>query len=229
MLNGGRESRQVLVPGEPPRAGAMADALPVRLPNVTLRHGQVVWLLTELGYSAGVSRSTFHEYIKSLRKLGIPFGRGTVRSQHKARADYSYCQVMELAITLSLRVYHVVPDSVLREIIRNRSRLCRLYRKAYAQRRSGSGSPILLKAQDGRLIGLYGLFLDLDIRFSGGQLVGFGPPKLLSPTEALVLFAERMLAARAFLPLSVSLLSERVVSFALSAPIPPKRLPSTPN
>jgi hypothetical protein len=96
----------------------------VKSNGICSRHGQVMWLLTELGYSDAVSRSTFHEYVKSLRKLGIPFGRMKFQTKHRRRlADYSYCHVMELAITLSLRVYHVVPDSVLREIIRYRSRL----------------------------------------------------------------------------------------------------------
>ena len=54
------------------------------------------------------------------------------QTKHRRRlADYSYCHVMELALTLSLRVYHVVPDSVLREVIHYRSPLFRLYRKAY--------------------------------------------------------------------------------------------------
>lgn len=52
---------------------AKADLLPDQLQPIRLRHGQVLWLLTELGYRGAVSRGTFYEYIKSLRKLGIPF------------------------------------------------------------------------------------------------------------------------------------------------------------
>jgi hypothetical protein len=151
-----------------------------------------MWLLMRLGYGAGVSRTTFYEYIKSLRKLGIPFGQGSIKSQDKTLADYTYCDVMELAITLSLRVYHVVPDSVLREIIRNRARLHQLYRRSYTQRQTGNGSPTFLVSKDGRSIEMRGLFLDLGIRFSGGQLVKFGPLKLLSRGEALALSARRM-------------------------------------
>lgn len=51
------------------------DELPTKLPRIRLRHGQALWLLAELGYRGAVSESAFFEYIKSLRKLGIPFGR----------------------------------------------------------------------------------------------------------------------------------------------------------
>jgi hypothetical protein len=192
--------------------------LPIQLPSIELRHGQVLWLLSELGYSAGVSRSTFFEYVKSLRKFGIPFPRGSFRSKPRTLARYSYCDVMELAITLSLRRYHVVPDSVLGEIIRNRARLHQLYRRAYANRSTRKGSAIALETPGRGLIQLRGLFLDLDVRFSGGQLVGFGPPKLLTPADVLVVFAQRMGSGRMFLPYSLSMLSEKVVSLALRAP-----------
>ena len=48
---------------------------PGNLPSIRLTHGQAIWVLTMLGYGDGVSPKTFYEYIKSLRKLGIPFGR----------------------------------------------------------------------------------------------------------------------------------------------------------
>jgi hypothetical protein len=67
-------------------------------------------------------------------------------------------------------------------------------------------------------IELCGLFLDLNIEFSGGHLVRFGPPKLLSSTETLARFSESSLSGRTFMPLSLSLLSERVTALALRAP-----------
>jgi hypothetical protein len=123
--------------------------------------------------------------------------------------------VRELAVALSLRVYHVVPDSILQGIIRYRSQLHRLYRRAYALRCSGLGSPILIKKGTDKPIELRGLFLDLGIQFSGGQLVHFGPPKLLSPYDALRRFSR---GTRPFLPISLSILSEHVVVLAQRAP-----------
>ena len=47
----------------------------------------------------------------------------------------------------------------------------------------------------------------------------FGPPTLLSPYQALATFAgQEDIAARALLPINLSLLAERLVSTALQAP-----------
>jgi hypothetical protein len=179
-----------------------------------------MWLLTELGYSNGVRRATLHEYLKALRKLGIPFGHTKFQTKEGARriAEYSYCHLMELAIVFSLRVYHVVPDSVLKGIIRYRSRLQRFYRRAYAQRRTGDGSPLVVEARNHAPIELRGLFLDLHIKFSSGRLVRFGPPKMLSSVEALALFSKSIPGGRALQPMNLSLLSEQVAALAIAAP-----------
>jgi hypothetical protein len=199
-------------------AAETPDLLPAKLPPIKLRRRQVLWVLTKLGYGAGVSYSTFYEYIKSLRKLGVPFEFGTVQSQARTRAEYSYDDVMELATTLSLRVYHVLPDSVLAQIVRHRPQLHKFYRKAYAERWTGRGKPIDVKPEEGGPIELHGLFLDLGVRFSGGRLVRFGPPRLLSPAKALRLSARRMLSVQMLLPLNISVLAERVVGLAAAAP-----------
>jgi hypothetical protein len=154
-----------------------------------------------------------------LRKLGIPFEREKFQTKHKRRlADYSYCRMMELAVTLSLRVYHVVPDSMLGGIIRYRSHLDRLYRRAYAQRASGAGRPIVVKVKGQPPIAFRGLFLDLNIKFAGGHMVRFGPPKLLPSIEALERFSQSTASAMPLVPMNLSLLSEQIIALALRAP-----------
>jgi hypothetical protein len=64
-----------------------------------------------------------------------------------------------------------------------------------------------------------GAFLDLQLNFSGGKLVRFGPPKLISGVDAVKIYAGASLAARAFLPINVSALSEKLVSTAFDAPV----------
>ena len=195
------------------------DRLPTKLPRITLRHGQVLWLLAELGYRGTVRKSAFFEYIKSLRKLGIPFGDEKFHTEHGKRlARYSLCHVMELALALSLRVYHVVPDAVLKGIVNYRTHLYRCYRRAYAERDSGAGKSIFIVTEDCKPVELRGLYLDLNIEFAGGQLVRFGPPKLLSSSETLVRFSKGANSGRAFLPLALSFLTEQVASLALHAP-----------
>lgn len=197
----------------------VVTGLPVKLPRITLTHGQVIWLLLALGHSEGVAEQTFYEYIKSLRKLGIPFGHGAIKPRAKALANYHYCDIMELAVTLALRVYHVVPDSILRKIIRNRTQLRRLYYRAYEERESKDENPFVFPSPKGAPIILRGRFLDLGIRFSGGHLAKFGPPRLLSPAAAMALSARRMLSGETSLPLGVSALAEQVVALALAAPL----------
>lgn len=201
------------------RARLAYDDLPKALPDIELHHGEALWVLSRLGFQGGASKSTFYEYIKSLRKLGTPFDHGTIGYTRRGLANYSYCHLMELALALTLRVYHAVPDSVLAGIIRYRATLFRHYRRAYMERQAGIGTPNVIKAADYAPFHIRGVFLDLQINFSGGRLVKFGPPRLLAPIEALSVFAKRDVAARALLPINLSLLSERLVWTALHAPI----------
>jgi hypothetical protein len=199
-------------------SAALAD-LPETLPKIELRHGEALWVLSRLGFQGNASKSTFYEYIKSLRKLGTPFARGKIGFARRGLANYSYGHLMELALTLTLRVYNIVPDAVLTEVVRYRQTLYRYYDRAYIERKAGLGAPINLEGPGHKSLTARGIFLDLQIDFSGGTLTTFGPPKLLSPHDALVVFAERDIAARALLPINLSFLSERLVATTLLAPI----------
>lgn len=195
------------------------NQLPAILPKIALNHGRAIWVLQKLGFQGRTSDSTFYEYIKSLRKLGTPFRRGEIGLARRGRDNYAYYHVMELALALTLRVYHAVPDTVLTQIIRHRSSLYRHYRRAYTERCSGLGARTEVHTNTGSIFALSGVFLDLQINFSGGRLVSFGPPKVISPAQALQSFAERDLAARAFLPINLSNLAERVITLAKIAPL----------
>jgi len=199
-------------------AGASMESLPEALPKIELRHGEALWVLSHLGFQGAASKSTFYEYIKSLRKLGTPFERGKIGLGRRGLANYSYYHLMELALALTLRVYNIVPDTILLEIVRYRRTLYRQYNRAYVERMSGLGAPIEVEATGDMPFTVRGIFLDLQIDFSGGTLTAFGPPKVLSPYDALAIFIEREIAARALLPINVSLLSERLISTALRVP-----------
>jgi hypothetical protein len=147
----------------------LSKKLPELLPEISLRHGQAIWLLTELGFGGDATQATFYEYIKSLRKLGIPFDNRAVGTTRGGAVKYSYQNLMELALALTLRVYYVVPDSVLVGIIQYRRSLYGHYRRAYAERCTGKGAPIALKAEGCPPICMRGVFLDLQLNFSGGS------------------------------------------------------------
>ena len=149
--------------------------------------------------------STFNEYLKSLRKIGIPFAPGDIGLARRGLANYSYYHVMELALALTLRVYHVVPDPVLAGIVRYRWALYRHYRRAYAER----GMPTTLHANSEEPLTLRGVFIDLQINYSGGRLADFGPPRLLSPFAAVAAFTQHDVAGRALVPFNLSVLAEK--------------------
>ena len=194
-----------------------AARLPKELMQIKLHYGEAVWVMSRLGFQGKASDQTFYEYIKSLRKLDIPFekvGRG-----YRGLVSYSYFHLMELALVLMARVYYFVPDAVLAEIVRHRPILYRYYRRAYLDRSSGIGAPVRITPPQYVPIVARGVFLDLQIDFSGGVLTRFGPPVLLSPSQALATFVNQEdVAARALLPLNLSVLAERVVLTALRAP-----------
>jgi hypothetical protein len=74
------------------------------VPRLALTHGQTLWLLSELGFREGVSASTFNHYVKSLRKLGVPFERGKGQSRGRRHVTYEFEELMELSIALLLRI-----------------------------------------------------------------------------------------------------------------------------
>ena len=65
------------------------------------------------------------------------------RAGARARAQCTYNHIMELALIQAFRVYHVVPDSILREIEKNRDRLQELYRRAYTLRSKGNLASVI--------------------------------------------------------------------------------------
>jgi hypothetical protein len=210
------------------RARSAGPAAEATLTHIRLHHGEALWVLNDLGFRGRRSAATFNEYIKSLRKLGIPFPRGEIGYAGRSMANYSYFHLMELALVLSLRVYHIVPDSLLVKIAQHRKLLYRHYETAFRERSSGLGRSVIFKVTRSPPLRVHGVFLDLRLNFVGGALVSFGPPTLLSPVEAVTAFAESNSVARALLPINLSLLSERVVAASRSAPLI-RRGPKTLN
>jgi hypothetical protein len=190
------------------------DQLPESLPSIRLHRGEALWVLAHLGFQGSASASTFHEYVKSLRKLGIP----EIKLDRQALASYSYYQLMELALVLTLRTYNVVPDSLLVGIAQYRSNLYGCYRRAYLERDSGIGEPIVIRVDDQGSMRARGAFLDLQFNLSGGKLISIGPPKLISPFEALAIYMGEDHSSNVLMPINLSIISERLVSTALHAP-----------
>jgi hypothetical protein len=192
--------------------------LPAAARDIALSHGSLVWVLSELGFGGGTSRSTFNSYIKSLRKLGIPFFTSELGLRPNQPAVYSYEHTMELSVALAMRFYFAIPDVVLQELKRWRPRLYPLYRSALAHRASGRGAEVPVRAGAASFT-MRGIFLDPQLRFAGGRLIRSGPPTALSPAEALQRFATLPIADRTSLPIPLTDLAIEVVRLAAAAPV----------
>ncbi len=195
------------------------------VPDVQLTHGRAVWVLTAMGFNAGVTPITFNHYIKSLRVLGVPFSRNEMGSGVGRPVRYSYNHLMELCLALTLRIYGALPDPVLLEIIRYRLELYELYRRAYVEYATGLGTPVAVTAQGRAAFEMRGVYLDLKIRFGGGRAFEFGPPRLISPFEALRVYSRLDTPGRAHLPFNLSALAIAMVQFAQEAPNMRRRSP----
>ncbi len=202
-------------------------------PVLALTHGQTVWLMTQLGLSYGVSPGTFNYYIKSLRKLGVPFEKGKGQSEGHRHVTYDLEEVTELAVALLLRVYGSLPDPVVEGLRRFRTLLRPIYRQAFIEITKPQQNPCRVVGDRRAPVMVEGYFLDLNIRYSAGHLVEFGPPKIVSPFEAIATYATATVPARSYLPLNLSVVAENIVK--QTQMLPPrrsgkaKRMPITRN
>jgi hypothetical protein len=188
------------------------------VPRLALSHGQTLWLLSELGLREGVSASTFNHYIKSLRKLGVPFARGKGQSQGRRHVTYEFEELMELSIALLLRVYWTLPDAIVAGLRDFRNDLLPIYRRAYLELAAHTYPPARITAPGSLRTIMSGLYLDLNIRYSAGQMIQFGPPRAISPFEAASRYARAPAAARSYLPLNVSTVAGMIVARASDVP-----------
>jgi hypothetical protein len=187
-------------------------------PRLALTHGQTLWLLSEIGLREGVSASTFNHYIKSLRKLGVPFERGKGQARGRRHVTYEFEELMELALALLLRVYWTLPDAIVAGLRDFRKELLPIYRRAYSETAAHSFPPARISAPGGLRTMMDGLYLDLNIRYSAGRMIQFGPPKAISPFEAASRYARASAAARSYLPLNVSTVAAMIVARAPDVP-----------
>ena len=188
------------------------------VPDLQLTHGRSLWVLSQMGFAAGITPLTFNHYVKSLRKLGVPFAHGEVGMGSGKPVRYSFNHMMELSLALTLRIYGTLPDPILEGLVRFRHSLYALYRRAYLEYATGMGAPVQVTAKGRAVFEMSGVYLDLHIRFGGGRALEFRPPRLLSPFEALRVFSKLDTPGRAHLPLNLSSLAIALVEYAEAAP-----------
>jgi len=189
----------------------------ITLSEIALTHGRALWVLRQLGFGQG-AESTFNYYVKSLRKLGVPFAPGESKKWEGRLAFYSYEHLVELSLALTLRTYGILPDAVLGGLVRYRSNLHAIYHEAYELRHRITKIAIRSRQLQPCRIEVIGVYLDLQMKVSGGQLVSFGPPRLVRPWAALREFVDTSDKSRSMLPVHISALAEQIAELAIRAP-----------
>jgi hypothetical protein len=186
------------------------------IPSFALSHSQALWVLQEIGLSHGSDLSTFAHYVKSLRKLGIPFEKND-KSVPRKWVVYEFEQVMELAVALALRVYGALPDGIPTALRTHRERLYLIYRQAVLN--SAANRQNTVRIEGLTVSEVSGLYLELGLGFEDGRIVEAGAPVALSAREAIERFALSDAAARSWLPLNLSRLAFQITQTAPRAPL----------
>lgn len=198
------------------------------IPEISLTRAQALWVLIELGFRTGGSDSTFLEYIKSLRRFGIPFSPEEVVEGGRHRNAYQYEHLMELAVALSFRLHRILPWDVVGVLVRHRGRLRSIYRLAYLNRESGVGRPVQIEVGALHQFNAKGIFLDLNFRYVDDQLVSSGGPRAIDASEAVRLYIQQVPGSQIRPPLPLSWLANQIVRFASVVPLS-RQIPKTFN
>ena len=189
------------------------------IPNISLAAAQALWVLTGLGFRTGGSHSTFLEYIKSLRRFGVPFSPEELIGASHRRSVYRYEHLMELAVALSFRLHRILPWDVVSVLVEHRAELRSIYLRAFLERETGTGRPVKMKFGIHAPFYVKGIFLDLNFCYIDDQLVCSGEPRALDPAEALRSYLEQSFGKpESVLRLPLSKIASEIVKLARVAP-----------
>jgi hypothetical protein len=133
--------------------------------------------------------STFNHYLRSLRKLGVPFEYNSGSERRGEDATYEFEELMELSVALLLLVYWTLPDTIVAGLRDFRVDLRPIYRQAYFDLTVNQHPPAKITAPGGLRTTMNRLYLDLNITYSAGRMIKFGPPMAISPFEAVSFYA----------------------------------------
>jgi hypothetical protein len=188
-----------------------------KIPEISLGHAQMLWVLDRLGLHTGGSHSSFHEYVKSVRKFGIPFSPDEAAGRSSQLFVYRYEHLMELAIALSFKFPRTLGWDVVGILVDHRPDLRLIYRRAYLERDHGLGQLVQLKISGRDPIEISGVYLDMNFRFANDRLTSDGP-RAIGPADAVHAFVRQTHRARVGTPLPISALATEIVRAAAAVP-----------
>jgi hypothetical protein len=213
-------TRPVLRGGElvhiyPPMERSMVDDA---IPELRLAHAQALWILARLGFRSGGSFLTFHGYVKSVRRYGVPFSPEELVGGRPNNYEYRYEHLIELAVALSFRLHRVLPWDVVNVLVKHRLELRSIYRRAYVERETGAGQPICVTISGGERFYAKGLFLDLNFSYVDDRLVSVSGPRALTPAEALHAYLSQRPGSQIRPPIALSEIASELIELTRDIP-----------
>ncbi len=157
----------------------------IEIDGIALGHGQVRYVLRHVLQLGEESDSALDATLKLLRRNGIPFARHEMPGGPGINVVYRFEHIMELAVALFLHRQAILKKDTITLLAQLRDELTPLYRRAWLERDRGLGSRVSIKIGDAEPLRASGLWLDLGLRYSPGQVLTTAGPNLLGPTEAV--------------------------------------------
>ena len=156
--------------------------------------------------------------LKLLRRNGIPFAKHETPGGPGINVEYRFEHLMELAVALFLHRQAILKKDTMVLLAQLRDELTPIYRRAWLERDRGLGSRLSIKIGDAEPLTASGLWLDLGLRYSVGQVLTIAGPKLLGPAEAVrqLIMVDRQRYFRD--PIRISDLAVAVVDLSKSPP-----------
>ena len=188
------------------------------LDRINLSHGQVRWVLRHLFELGEDSDATFDSYLKFLRRHGVPFAQGETPGGPGVNVVYDYEHIMELAVALALRRQAILKKDTVRLLVQLRDDLRPFYRRAWLERDRGLGERVTVKVAGEKQFSVSGLWLDLGLSYSEGQVLTTTGPSLLGPAGAIGKFCTINWQRHFRDPIRISDHAVAVVDLAAAAP-----------
>lgn len=192
---------------------------PAAPPRLALGHGQAVWLLCQLRCGWQPEPTQLDNWLKFLRRAGLPFAPAELGTGTGHNLTYRYPQLMELALALVLKGGGLLDSQLVQLIQDSRDELRAYFEAAWRERASHRGRPITVAAGDQEHpLRVQGLFLQLWVAADNLPGAVLWQPMLLEPWQALVEYATPDPQVHLRPPLPLSALAEDVVRLAAAAP-----------
>ena len=189
-----------------------------KVPALAVSHGQVLWVLENMGFRTGDTPTAFNAYVMGLRRAGLPFADDELGRGPGHNVTYRYVHLMELTVALALRAQAILPRDIVSLLAQHRDRLRQIYRRAWTERDSGLGAPQPVRVGKQEPFLLSGVWLDLRLMYGEAGILFHITPTALGPGQAVVRMFTKNILQHMRQPLPVSELAEQVVELASGAP-----------